>query len=217
VDGAYGGFAAAADDVPEDIHGISDADSVAVDPHKWLYAPLEAGCVLVRDPQMMRDAFSYHPVYFHFKKDEGINFVDFGLQNSRGFRALKVWLALKQVGREGYRRMINEDIQLSKYMFRLLEDHENFEVFTQNLSIATFRYVPSDLKGESREEYLNELNEAILFNLENSGELYLSNAVIDGRFLLRACGDVEAMPEIIARYGKEVDTALRADMEKSNK
>jgi hypothetical protein len=85
--------------------------------------------------------------------------------------------------------------------------------------------VPTDLKGESKEDYLNELNDAILFQLEKSGELYLSNAVINGRFLLRACivnfrtraGDVEAMPEIIARYGKEVDAALRADMEKSNK
>jgi glutamate/tyrosine decarboxylase-like PLP-dependent enzyme len=225
VDGAYGGFAAAADEVPEDIRGLSKADSVAVDPHKWLYAPLEAGCALVRDPQLLRDAFAYHPPYYHFKKEEGVNFVDYGLQNSRGFRALKVWLVLKQAGREGYRRMINEDIQLSKYMLKLLDDHENFEVFTRNLSIVTFRYVPTDLKSGPKEDYLNDLNDAILFQLEKSGELYISNAVIDGRFLLRACivnfrtraGDVEAMPEIIARYGKEVDTALRADMEKSNK
>lgn len=220
VDGAYGGFAAVADDVPADLKGISEADSVAVDPHKWLYAPLEAGCVLVRDQQTLRDAFMFHPVYYHFKMDEGTNFVDLGPQNSRGFRALKVWLALKQVGRGGYRRMINEDIQLSRYMFELLGKHDNFEVFTRNLSIATFRYVPSDIKDDPRDDYLNKLNEAILVKLENSGEIYLSNAVIDGRFLMRACivnfrtraVDVEAMPEIIARYGREIDKSMRPDM-----
>ena len=77
-----------------------EADSVAVDPHKWLYAPLEAGCALVKRPDDLRNAFSYHPPYYRFD-EEALNFVDYGLQNSRGFRALKVWLALQQLGRIG--------------------------------------------------------------------------------------------------------------------
>ena len=101
VDGAYGGFAAAVPGAPADLRALADADSVAVDPHKWLYAPLEAGCALVRDPRLLRDAFSYHPPYYHFDGDV-TNFYDYGPQNSRGFRALKVWLALRQVGRAGY-------------------------------------------------------------------------------------------------------------------
>jgi aromatic-L-amino-acid/L-tryptophan decarboxylase len=91
VDGAYGGFAAAVPDAPGDLRALTGADSVAVDPHKWLYAPIEAGCALVRDPAALRGAFAYHPPYFHFD-EEATNLVDFGMQNSRGFRALKVWL-----------------------------------------------------------------------------------------------------------------------------
>ncbi len=92
---------------------LISADSVAVDRHKWLYAPLEAGCALVRDPEKLRAAFSYHPVYYHFGV-EATNYFDLGAQNSRGFRALKVWLALQQVGREGYERMISDDIRLAR-------------------------------------------------------------------------------------------------------
>jgi glutamate/tyrosine decarboxylase-like PLP-dependent enzyme len=100
VDGAYGAFAAALPDAPADLRMLSLADSVAMDPHKWLYAPLEAGCVLVRDAERLRAAFAYHPPYYHFG-EEATNYVDVGPQNSRGFRALKVWLALRLVGREG--------------------------------------------------------------------------------------------------------------------
>ena len=121
VDGAYGALAVAAADVPDDLRGLSLADSVAVDPHKWLYAPLEAGCVLVRDPERLRAAFAYHPPYYHFGQ-EATNFVDFGPQNSRGFRALKVWLALRQAGRSGYARMIGDDIALSRRMHQAVSN-----------------------------------------------------------------------------------------------
>ena len=112
MDGAYGGFAALLPDGPEELNHLGLADSVAVDPHKWLYAPLEAGCALVKDPGALRAAFSYHPPYYHFGV-EATNYVDFGPQNSRGFRALKVWLGLQQVGREGYERMLGDDVSLN--------------------------------------------------------------------------------------------------------
>ena len=115
VDGAYGGFAAAVPEAPDALRALNLADSVAVDPHKWLYAPLEVGCALVRDPGRLRAAFAYHPPYYHFG-EQGTNFVDFGPQNSRGFRALKVWLALRQAGASGYRQMIGDDIRLSQRM-----------------------------------------------------------------------------------------------------
>ena len=102
-------------DAPDDLRALSLADSVAVDPHKWLYAPLEAGCALVRDPEPLRAAFAYHPPYYHFD-EQATNYVDYGPQNSRGFRALKVWLALRQVGAAGYRAMIADDIRLSRVM-----------------------------------------------------------------------------------------------------
>ncbi|MEX0741897.1 MAG: aminotransferase class V-fold PLP-dependent enzyme, partial [Phycisphaeraceae bacterium] len=129
VDGAYGAFAAAVPDSPPDLQALKLADSVAVDPHKWLYAPLEAGCLLVRDADTLRNAFSYHPPYYHFGQ-EATNYVDFGPQNSRGFRALKVWLALQQVGRAGYEQMIGDDIRLSRSLHALTEAHPELEAVT---------------------------------------------------------------------------------------
>lgn len=221
VDGAYGGFAAAAPDAPDDLRGLSLADSVAVDPHKWLYAPLEAGCALVRNPEYLRYAFSYHPSYYRFD-DDGINYVDYGLQNSRGFRALKVWLILQQAGRSGYAQMIGDDIRLARLLFDLVSHHPDLEPLTHSLSITTFRFVPPDLRGstgqERTEAYLNRLNEELLGQLQAGGEAFVSNAVIGGRYCMRACvvnfrttrADIEALPEIVVRLGRALDAQLRA-------
>jgi len=218
IDGAYGGFAALSPDAPAALAGLSECDSVAVDPHKWLYAPLEAGCALVRDPSKLRDAFAYHPPYYHFGV-EAINYFDLGPQNSRGFRALKVWLALQQVGRDGYVRMISDDIRLSRAMFDRVGDYPELEALTHGLSITTFRFVPLDMKRDDRtvEDYLNDLNRELLTRLQQGGEAYLSNAVIGGKYALRACivnfrttlEDVEALLPIVVRIGNEVDRALR--------
>jgi glutamate/tyrosine decarboxylase-like PLP-dependent enzyme len=221
VDGAYGAFAAAAEGASPDLRALGQADSLAIDPHKWLYAPLEAGGVLVRDAERLRAAFSYHPPYYHFGQ-AAVNFVDMGPQNSRGFKALKVWLALRQVGRRGYARMIGDDIRLSEEMHAQMAAHPEMEACTQSLSISTFRYVPADLRAEvggaAVERYLNALNEALLERIQQSGDAFVSNAVVGGRYLLRACivnlnttaADVAALPGLVARLGREVDASLRA-------
>jgi glutamate/tyrosine decarboxylase-like PLP-dependent enzyme len=221
VDGAYGGLAAAVEDCPPDLRGLSDADSVAVDPHKWLYAPIEVGCALVRDAEKLRAAFSYRPPYYHFEEHE-TNFVDYGPQNTRGFRALKVWLALRQAGGSGYRRMIGDDIRLSRTMADAVTATPELELATQALSIATFRFVPADLRLRTAEskisEYLNALNQRLLETIQAGGEAFVSNAVIAGRYVLRACivnmhtrlEDVEALPGIVVRLGREADAAMRA-------
>jgi glutamate/tyrosine decarboxylase-like PLP-dependent enzyme len=144
VDGAYGALAAIAPEFAALFAGLSEADSIAVDPHKWLYAPLEAGCALVRDVSSLRGAFAYHPPYYHFGV-EAINYFDLGPQNSRGFRALKVWLALQQVGRDGYAQMISDDIRLSRAMYECIAENPELEALSQGLSITTFRYVPPTL------------------------------------------------------------------------
>ncbi len=226
VDGAYGAFAALLlhehqdVEVPADLEGISLADSVAVDPHKWLYAPLEAGCILVRDQEALRETFSYHPPYYHFAEEPStIDYYEYGPQNSRGFRALKVWLALRQVGREGYVEMISDDIMLAQELYRLVDAHPELQAFTLGLSITTFRYVPADLTpgSERVEAYLNKLNAELLIHLQRGGEAFLSNAVMGGTFLLRACvvnfrtslEDIEALPPLVIRIGREVDAAMR--------
>jgi glutamate/tyrosine decarboxylase-like PLP-dependent enzyme len=220
VDGAYGAFAAALPDAPADLHALAEADSVAVDPHKWLYAPLEAGCALVRDPGALRAAFAYHPPYYHFD-EQALNFVDRGPQNSRGFRALKVWLALRQAGAAGYRRMIGDDIALSRALAAAVGRDPELELLTQSLSITTFRYVPADLRERSGPEidaHVNRLNTALLEALQRGGELFVSNAVLGGRYALRACivnfhtsaADVEAVPGIVVAHGRRIDHELRS-------
>jgi aromatic-L-amino-acid/L-tryptophan decarboxylase len=214
VDGAYGGFAAMVPEAPDDLRGLAAADSIAVDPHKWLYAPLEAGCALIRSSRDLLNAFSYQPPYYNFN-EEAINYFDFGPQNSRGFRALKVWLALRQAGRAGYLRMIADDMRLARHLHRILGVHPEFEVFTQNLSITTFRYIPESLRSgigtEKVESMLNRINQELLNKLDESGEAFLSNAIIDGRYVLRICvvnfrtslRDIEAIPELVARLGRQ--------------
>jgi glutamate/tyrosine decarboxylase-like PLP-dependent enzyme len=218
VDGAYGAMAAILPELAREFGGLSEADSIAIDPHKWLYAPLEAGCALVRNREKLRDAFSYHPPYYHFET-EAINYYDLGPQNSRGFRALKVWLALQQAGRDGYVQTISEDVRLAGELFRLIGQTPELEALTQSLSITTFRFVPTDLTtgGEEVETYLDQLNSEVLTRLQNSGEAYLSNAIVRGRFALRACivnfrttqADIEALPPLVVRIGEKTDGELR--------
>jgi glutamate/tyrosine decarboxylase-like PLP-dependent enzyme len=222
VDGAYGGFAACLPDAPEGLKGLSLADSVAIDPHKWLYQPLEVGCALVRDAQIQASAFSYHPDYYRWedviKEEIPINLVDYSPQNSRGFRALKVWMSLQQAGRDGYQAMIHEDIQLAQRLFELAEENPELQAHSNELSITTFRFIPEgvDPDNEGNLELLNELNGELLTTLQRRGEMFVSNALLDDRFLLRACvvnfrttlSDIEAIPEIVVRTGREVYAAI---------
>lgn len=223
VDGAYGAPAARIPGVPPELAALGEADSVAVDPHKWFYAPLEAGCALVREPSALLAAFSYRPSYYHFHglaEDPPVNFYEWGPQNSRGFRALKVWLAFKQIGRAGYTKSIGDDIALAHRLHEKVGEHAELEALTCALSISTFRYVPHDLPAsmsiDEREKHLNELNTMLLTRLTENGAVYLSNAVIDGKFALRACvvnfrtsaADVDAVPEIVAREGRLVAASM---------
>ena len=179
-----------------------------------------AGCALVRDPDKLRAAFKSRPPYYELE-ERGTNYVDYGPQNSRGFRALKVWLALRHAGAAGYRKMIADDIHLSQAMAEAVGRHAELQLATQDLSITTFRYVPRDLRTKLGEEpverHLDRLNRELLDRLQRGGEAFVSNAIVGGRYVLRACivnfhtalADVEAVPEIVARVGRRVDAELR--------
>ena len=219
IDGAYGGFAAALSELKDTFLGLELADSIAIDPHKWLYSPLEVGCTLVKDPHALTDAFSFHPAYYNFDGEDEpqTNFYERGFQNSRGFRALKVWLGLRQVGFEGHIRMIREDIQLAQRLNELLNQEEEIEPFTQHLSITTFRYRPVGMDKEKDKEYLNELNQSLLNRLQFGGTVFPSNAVIDEHFVLRVCivnfrtrlSDIEALPQIVVREGRTIHEQMQ--------
>lgn len=224
IDGAYGIPAAVIPELKQMFQGIKEADSIALDPHKWLYSPLEAGCTLVKNPKHLTDTYSSHPEYYNFSKNnDGLvhNFYEYGLQNSRGFRALKVWMALKQIGKNGYLKTIREDIELSKLLFQLAENHSELEAITQNLSITTLRYVPEGYgdKSDKNEAYLNTLNEALLDVLQQGGEVFLSNAIVQHKYCLRGCivnfrtskKDIEEIIGILVREGKKMHQKLASN------
>ena len=219
IDGAYGGVAAALPEWREAYNGLTEADSVAIDPHKWLYVPLEASCILVKNPSYLTDTFSYHPPYYQFDSNV-VNFVDYGPQNSRSFRALKVWLSFRHLGIKGHQQLIREDIQLAQYAYQLLEQQPHIECITQQLSITTFRFVPEALRTQPHapetDHYLDHLNQTLLEKITQSGEFFLSNARVQDRFVLRLCivnfrtriEDIRALPEFILKMGQKLHREL---------
>ena len=222
IDGAYGIPAAGLVELKDLFAGFEKADSIALDPHKWLYNPLEVGCVLVKNPKHLTDTYSSHPEYYNFsggEEEQTQNYYEYGLQNSRGFRALKVWITLKQIGKSAYLKMIAEDIQLSKLLFEQSMHHPELEAITQSLSITTFRYVPPGYAQGSKPgvDYLNTLNEALLNALQKGGEVFLSNAIVNEMYCLRACivnfrtskRDIEEIIAIVAREGAKVHHKLQ--------
>ncbi len=216
IDGAYGAPAAMLPETADFFKGIEKADSIALDPHKWLYSPIEAGCILVRDAGNLHDTFSFKPVYYNFEgngSERPLNFHEYGMQNSRGFKAFKVWLSLKQAGKSGISEMIRDNIDLAQKLFELAQKTHEIEAVSQNLSVTTFRYVPDDIIDN---EYLNLINEKLLNRLQSGGEVFLSNAIVNGRYCLRVCivnfrtvySDFEALIKIVQREGKKIHEEL---------
>ncbi len=211
VDAAYGGAAVLSDELRPLLDGIERADSLAIDPHKWLYTPQSAGCVLLRD--FGRLSHSFHADASYIWLDDaarhGIDFAMHGPQFSRGFAALKVWVSLLAHGRAAYGRRIAHDAALARYLGELVVDHPDFELMCEpRLSICCFRYRPRDWAGT--EEVLDRLNERLMTAIHADGRVYCSNAVIDGRFGLRACivnfrteaPDVERLLAVAAELGE---------------
>lgn len=225
VDAAYGGPAMLAEDLRPLFVGIERADSIAFDPHKWLYTPHSGGCVLVRDMELMRRAFDLEYVAYIVKDEEhtdwGIDLSRHSPNFSRGFWSLKVWISLLAHGRDAYARRISHDAALARYLGQLVEEHADFELMVPvGLSITCFRYVPDGLVGigaAGREEYLDRLNERLMTEIQLGGRVYCSNAVLGGRFCLRSCivnyrteaDDVEALVEIASELGTKLDAELR--------
>jgi aromatic-L-amino-acid/L-tryptophan decarboxylase len=191
VDGAYGGPAILTDRHRADLSPLKDADSLALDPHKWMYVPVEAGLALVRDGAAMRDAFSLVPPYIRTDGNSagvlGLPwFSEYGFQQTRGFRALKVWMALKLHGVDGYTHAIDHDLVLADRLAERVRQSGDLELLTQpSLSIVCFRYAPPRLRHD--EEMLNQLNKRLLESVQLGGQAFLSSTTIRGAFSLRAC------------------------------
>jgi aromatic-L-amino-acid/L-tryptophan decarboxylase len=214
VDGAYGAPAILTDRYRAELEPLALADSVAVDPHKWLYVPVEAGLVLVRDAAAMRDTFSLVPPYLRTDENAaGVGgppwFSEFGFQQTRGFRALKIWMALRYYGTAGYAEAIGRDIALADHLAARVAQAPDLELAAPHgLSIVCFRYVPREDAGGGGAR-LDDLNRRILEAVQLGGRAFLSGTTIQGRFVLRACiinprasrEDVDAVVEVVRSEG----------------
>ncbi len=190
VDGSYGAFAILAKSARKLFAGMKQADSIALDPHKWLYLPVDVGCLIYRDPEIARAAFAHEAEYTRIigeEADEAYAFWDYGPELSRRFRALKVWMLLKGVGLEGLGEAVERNLVCAHYFESMVRASEDFEMVAPvELSIFCFRHVPEHLKGEAP-KVIDAFNERLLIALQRDGSSYLSNATLGGRFVLRGC------------------------------
>jgi glutamate/tyrosine decarboxylase-like PLP-dependent enzyme len=204
VDGAYGAFAAMA--VPERFWGMALADSISLDPHKWLYQPLDCGCLLFRDPATAQAAFSHSGEYARALESDPLKsfaFFEESLELSRRFRALKLWLSMRYHGMAAFRDAIAADLAHAQHLAEAVRRHPELELMAPvGLSAVCFRY---------RAPNADEINQQILRRVIERGRVYLSNASIRGAFALRACfvnhrtrvEDVdEIIPEVLAAAGE---------------
>lgn len=202
VDGAFGGLAAMA--VPEKFQGLSSADSLSLDAHKWLYQPLDCGCLLYRDRQVARETFSHSGDYvkvFNEGPTESFVFFEETMELSRRFRALKLWMSLQYHGRRAFREAIARDLNHAQQLAQAVQSHPDLELLAPvPLSAVCFRHRDKD-------------NEAILKRIIARGRVYLSNATVNGQFALRACfvnhrtkeDDVRAIVSETIAAAKEVN------------
>ena len=190
VDGSYGAFAVLAESARKLFAGMEQADSIALDPHKWLYLPVDVGCVIYRDPEIVRAAFAHEAEYTRIigeEADEAFAFWDYGPELSRRFRALKVWMLLKGIGLDCLSEAIENNLACARHLESMVRASDDFEMAAPvELSIFCFRHVPAQLRNESPKT-IDAFNERLLVALQRDGSSYLSNATLGGRFALRGC------------------------------
>src|SRR5262245_36941839 len=215
VDGSYGAFAILADSARKLFAGMVQADSIALDPHKWLYLPVDVGCVIYRNPEFAHTAFAHEAEYtrmFGEQADEAFVCWDYGPELSRRFRALKVWMLLKGVGLDRLSDAIEGNLACARHLESMVLASDDFEMAAPvQLSIFCFRHVPADLRNQPPGT-IDAVNERLLVALQRDGSSYLSNTTLGGRFALRACvlnyrttlRDMEILLDDLRRVAKSV-------------
>jgi aromatic-L-amino-acid decarboxylase len=215
VDGAYGAIGKLDPAVAPLFAGLERAQSVAIDPHKWLSVPVECGCALVYDKQLLRETFSLVPVYIQMEEGKGFAglpwFSEYGFQQTREFRALKLWMVLQSAGRQGLAQRITRHNALAQHLASRIDATPDFERLAPvSLSIVCFRYVPTALQGD--ETAIEQLNRAIIPFVQSNGEAFITGTVLRGKFTLRACilhdatteEDITALLDIVRHAGEVV-------------
>jgi len=214
IDGAYGALASLDETKRPLFEGLALADSISLDPHKWLYVPIDCGCVLFRDEAAARAAFNYEGADYikvHEQNEEAFAFWNYGPELSRRFRALKIWWTFRYFGLQRIAKTISEDMAMASYLSERVQGADDFELLAPpELSICCFRYVPHVMQGRDAE--LDSLNTKIMNAVQRGGQAYLSSATIHGKFALRACitnfrttrADIDTTLEIIREMGRKI-------------
>ncbi len=195
VDAAYAGFAALTNQGAAALDGLGRADSVTLDPHKWLFVPFECGCLLTREPRKLAEAFSVHPEYLTDvrARDQDVNFADYGEQLTRSSHALKIWLSVEYFGVSQIREAIARGIHRAEYAERLFAGHHDFEILSPaQFGIVCFRARPADIDDDAA---LDSLNERINARVNATGRFLISSTKLRGKFSLRLCTHVHRMTD----------------------
>jgi glutamate/tyrosine decarboxylase-like PLP-dependent enzyme len=212
VDGAIGAVAVLAENIKPQLAGMERADSIALDLHKWMHIPFEAGCVIVRSESAHRTTFSLTPEYLAHETrglPAGHWFSDYGLQLSRQFRALKVWMSIKEHGLDRFGRMIARNVEQAHYFGQLVENDPTLELMAPiGMDIVCFRFHPGSLDDEA----LNALNKEILMQLHEQGIAAPSYTTLNGRYCLRIAianhrsrqEDFDVLAKEVVRIGQEL-------------
>lgn len=217
ADGAYGAAAVLCERGRRALEGLERVDSLSLDPHKWLFQPIEIGCVLLRDRRLLHDAFTIHPEYLQdvHRDREAVNFCDYGIQLTRGFRALKLWMSIQVFGMDAFRRAVDRGFDLAETAEAVLRESPHWEVTTPaQMGIVSFRYLPP---GRTEEE-LDEVQIGIVEGLRAEGFALATSTRLRGRTALRLCTinprttdeDVRATIEHMARIGDTLGLERRS-------
>lgn len=213
VDAAYGGPPLLL--LPEyhdSREALGRADSIAIDPHKWLYIPVDAGLILLRDPERARHAFSLVPPYLRTDDQTADTawFSEYGFEQTRPFRALKIWMAMQQLGLDGYRDLIRRDLELAEYLRARVRSAPDLELIAGGLSITCLRYRPAGWMGTP--EQLDQLNHRLAGAVQQAGRAFLAGTTVRGQAVLRAClvnpgarrSDIDVLLAEILRHGAQL-------------
>jgi aromatic-L-amino-acid decarboxylase len=190
VDGAYGGTAAIVPEMQHILAGVELADSFVFNPHKWMFVPLDCSAFYVKDARLLRQTFSLIPDYLKTDESEVTNYMDWGVQLGRRFRALKLWMVIRTFGRQGLIERIREHLRLGQELAAWVDAHPDFERLAPTpFSTVCLRYCPHDLVEQNDEEqtnaYLNKLNMAVIETINANGRYYLSGTHLNGRYVIR--------------------------------
>jgi aromatic-L-amino-acid/L-tryptophan decarboxylase len=209
VDAAYGGSAAVVPELRHVLAGCDRADSLVVNPHKWMFTPIDCSAAYTRHPDVLRQAFSLTPEYLKTTESDVTNLMDYGVSLGRRFRALKLWFVLRYFGRQGIVEALREHVRLAQRFAGWVDEAPDFERLAPTpFSVVVFRYRPEpDTPDEAR---LDALNERLLERVNESGEVFLSHTRVRGRYALRlAVGNLRTRETHVRRAWDLITEAAR--------